>query len=124
MSVRAEMVALFLAVGVGTYLMRAVPLWMARRSLTRHGGQPRRPDSPQGQGEEALWALRLVTPAVIAALLVASVLPERGAPGAWAHLAASVAALVPAAWVQARWGNLGLTVLTGVVLYGLAAWAA
>lgn len=64
-----------------------------------------------------MFALRLVAPAVVAALLVNSLLPARPGPGLWRELVVALAALVPTAVSAARWQNLGLTVLVGVVAY-------
>lgn len=128
--VRAELVALFLAVGAGTYLMRALPLLAALGYLGK--GRRRRAEGQGAGGATArasgpgaaaategdfMFALRLVAPAVIAALLASSVLPAPSAPDLWRQLGVSLAALVPTAWVAARRRNLGLTVLAGVASY-------
>lgn len=128
--VRPELMALFLAVGLGTYLLRAVPLLGALARLAPAPGRPRadgprgRPGSrtdnpeagPRGEGP-AMLALRLVAPAVVAALLVGSVLPPLAHPAFWEELGVSLAALIPTLWVAVRRRNLGLTVLAGVVSY-------
>lgn len=126
--VRVELLALFLAVGVGTYLMRAVPLLAALGHLGK--GKRRRSEmSPAGSAaaqahrsgaaeSNLMFALRLVAPAVIASLLVSSVLPARSAPAFGRELGVALAALVPTGWAAARWRNLGLTVLVGVASYG------
>ena len=121
MSVRGELLWLFVVVGVGTYLMRAVPLLMARRS----GTAAQLPVSSRGREEAggALVWFRLVAPAIVASLLVGTLLPPHPAPGGWQQHMASWVALVASAWAQARWGNLGLTVLSGVVVFGLVTWA-
>lgn len=128
--VRAEFMALFLVVGAGTYLMRALPLLAAlghlgnggRRRADGHGatGSTARasgPGAPAAAEGDFMFALRLVAPAVIAALLASSVLPAPSAPDFWRQLGVSLAALLPTAWVAARWRNLGLTVLAGVASY-------
>jgi len=118
--VHNELLWLFLVVGVGTYLMRAVPLLMARRP----GAATRPPDSSRAREEAdgALVWFRLVAPAIVAALLVGALLPPRATPGGWQEYVAPWVAAVASAWTQARWGNLGLTVLSGVVVFGLVTW--
>ena len=97
---------LFLVVGVGNYLMRFLPLLIALRH--REGAD---------QGIAAGGLLPLVGPAVVVALLVSSLLPGDSA----AELVRNAAALVPTLLVALRFGNLGLTVLTGVFAYALVA---
>lgn len=110
---RPELLALFLVVGLGNYLMRSLPLLLAlRRSdpgeeARNASATKRRPDP-----------LALVGPCVVVALLVTTVLPAVGEPGFAAGLARNLAALLPTAFVAARTRNLGLTVLVGVVSYG------
>lgn len=99
---------LFLVVGAGNYLMRFLPLLFALRR--REGTEP---ETTEGT------LLTLVAPAVVAALLITSVLPEASAADYGAQLARAAAALVPTLLVALRFGNLGLTVLTGVFAYGL-----
>lgn len=100
---------LFLVVGLGNFLMRFLPLLLA---LRRREGTER--DTSTG------GLLPLVAPAVVAALLVSSLLPESSAAGYGADLARNLAALLPTLFVALRVGNLGLTVLTGVFAYALA----
>ncbi len=97
---------LFLLVGVGNYLMRFLPLLFALRH--REG---------RGQDAPTKGLLPLVAPAVVVALLVTSLLP--GDPAADAELVRNAAALVPTLLVAIRFGNLGLTVLTGILAYAL-----
>ncbi len=100
---------LFAVVGLGNYLMRFLPLLLALRRRER-------------TEREASFGglLPLVGPAVVAALLVTSLLPERFAPGYAVDLARNLAALVPTLFVALKFGNLGLTVLTDVFAYALA----
>ena len=96
---------LFLVVGVGNYLMRFLPLLIALRHRER-----------TGQEAATGGLLPLVGPAVVVALLVTSLLP--GDYDAQL-LVRNAAALVPTLLVALRFGNLGLTVLTGVFSYAL-----
>jgi branched-subunit amino acid transport protein len=100
---------LFAVVGLGNYLMRFLPLLFAlqRRERTER-------EASSGD------LLPLVGPAVVAALLVTSLLPESSAPGYGVELTRNLAALVPTLFVALKFGNLGLTVLTGVFAYALA----
>lgn len=100
---------LFLVVGLGNYLMRFLPLLFALRRRER----AEREASPGG-------LLPLVGPAVVAALLVASLLPESPVPGYGVELARNLAALILTLFVALKVGNLGLTVLTGIFAYALA----
>jgi branched-subunit amino acid transport protein len=100
---------LFLLVGAGNYLMRFLPLlWTLRRR-------------DAGSGDEVTGKLggllSLVGPSVVAALLVTSVFAEAGNA---AGLVRTGIALSPTVIVAVRFGNLGLTVLVGVVAYWLA----
>lgn len=112
-AVRAGIVSAVLLVGVGTYLMRLLPLVAVRRAQ-------RRADAPVGS-PAARWGgwLELVGPAVIAALLATSVVPEPSDPAFWSKLGPGVAALGLTGLVANRWRNLGLTVVAGVAAYGL-----
>jgi len=107
--VRPELLALFLIVGLGNYLMRYVPLLLALRrgDGTEIAPEARRRPDP----------LALVGPCVVVALLVTTVLPAAGEPGFAGGLARNLAALLPTALVAARTRNLGFTVLTGVLVY-------
>ena len=110
---RVELLALFVVVGVGIFLMRLLPLLWALRRGSEAG------DAGAG-GPGGL--LTLVGPSVVAALLVTSVLPE--ASGSGAELARSAVALALTLLVAVRSGNLGLTVLVGVLAYALVSLAA
>lgn len=101
---------LFLVVGVGNYLMRFLPLLIAVRRRERTAQK-----APTG------GLLPLVGPAVVVALLVTSLLSGDPAVGFDAQLLRNAAALVPTLVVALRFGNLGLTVLTGVFSYALVA---
>ena len=101
---------LFLVVGVGNYLMRFLPLLIALRRRER-----------TGQEAATGGLLPLVGPAVVVALLVSSLVPGGSAASYDAQLIRNAAALVPTLLVALRFGNLGLTVLTGVFAYALAA---
>ncbi len=105
---RAELLLLFLVVGVGNYLMRFLPLlWALRRVEAETSGA-----ASGGLG----GLLPFVGPSVVVALLVTSVLPEAGDG---AGLVRTGIALLPTLVVAVRSGNLGLTVLVGVTAYWL-----
>ena len=104
----AFLLLLFLVVGAGNYLMRFLPLLIALR---------RREDTQQEA--EIGGLLPLVAPAVIVALLVTSLLPVDSASGYDAEILRSMAALFPTLLVALRFGNLGLTVFTGIFAYAL-----
>jgi branched-subunit amino acid transport protein len=107
---RTELLLLFLVVGAGNYLMRFLPLlWALRRETTGEGSRT--------SGNELLdGLLPFVGPSVVAALLVTSILPE-----AWhgTELLRTGLALLPTLFIAVRSGNLGLTVLVGVLAYWL-----
>jgi branched-subunit amino acid transport protein len=107
---RTEILLLFLSVGAGNYLMRYLPLLLAlRRETTGEGSET--------SGNGLLdTLLPFVGPSVVAALLVASILPE-----AWhgTGLLRTGLALLPTFFIAVRSGNLGLTVLVGVLAYWL-----
>jgi branched-subunit amino acid transport protein len=106
--VRAELLLLFLVVGVGNYLMRFLPLlWALRR------GEAETSDAASG-GLGGL--LPLVGPSIVVALLVTSLLPE---VSDGVGLVRVGIALSPTLVVAVRSGNLGLTVLVGVTAYWL-----
>ena len=106
---RVELLLLFLVVGLGNYLMRFLPLLWA----LRWGEAETRGVAGGGLG----GLLPFVGPSVVVALLVTSLLPEaldgRGAVRAGI-------ALLPTLVVAMRLGNLGITVLVGVVAYWLS----
>ena len=107
----ALLLLLFLVVGLGNYLMRFLPLLVALRRRERTGQE-----APTG------GLLPLVGPAVVVALLVVSLLPGDSSAGYDAeHLVRNAAALVPTLLVALKFGNLGLTVITGVFAYALVA---
>jgi len=108
--VRLDLLLLFLLAGAGNYLMRSVPLLLALRRTTSE-----EPETA-ASGTSGV-VLPLVGPSVVAALLVTSVLPE--ASGSAAELARYAVALLLTLVVALRYGNLGLTVLAGVLAYGL-----
>jgi branched-subunit amino acid transport protein len=105
---------LFIVVGVGTYLTRLLPLLIALRygDPAESGDEKKAPDGTRR-------ALGLVGPAIIAALLVVSVVPDPAAASFREELLRSALALVPTFLVAIRWKNLGLTVLVGVTSYWL-----
>jgi branched-subunit amino acid transport protein len=107
---RPELLLLFLVVGVGNYLMRFLPLlWAFRRGTTGEGSET--------SGNELLGGLLpFVGPSVVAALLVTSVLPEAQVGTA---ILRTGLALLPTLLIAVRSGNLGLTVLVGVLAYWL-----
>lgn len=107
---RLDLLLLFLLAGAGNYLMRSVPLLLALRRTTSE-----EPGTATSGTSGVL--LSLVGPSVVAALLVTSVLPE--ASGSGAELARYAVALLITLIIAIRYGNLGLTVLTGVLAYGL-----
>ncbi|MDQ3737467.1 MAG: AzlD domain-containing protein [Actinomycetota bacterium] len=107
---RTELLLLFLVVGAGNYLMRFLPLLWALRS------------GSTGEGSETAGDRRLnrllpfVGPSVVAALLVTSILPETRDG---TELLRPGLALLPTLFIAVRSGNLGLTVLVGVLAYWL-----
>ncbi|MDP9454693.1 MAG: hypothetical protein CYG60_13730 [Actinobacteria bacterium] len=103
---------LFLVAGVGIYLMRFLPLLVALRRRER-----------TGQEDSTGSLLPLVGPAVVVALLVTSLFPGGSTTGHSAELVRNAAALVPTVLVALRFGNLGLTVLTGIFAYALVSLA-
>ncbi|HEY6674991.1 MAG TPA: AzlD domain-containing protein [Rubrobacteraceae bacterium] len=108
---RSELLLLFLVVGAGNYLMRFLPLlWALRRGVNSEG-------EPGTAGSTLLSRLLpFVGPSVVAALLVASVLPQ-AQDGV--EIFRTGIALLPTLVVAVRSGNLGLTVLVGVPAYWL-----
>lgn len=103
---RVELLLLFLVVGLGNYLMRSLPLlWALRWEEVETRGAA-------GGGLGGL--LPFVGPSVVVALLLTSLLS--GAPGGAEMLRAGIA-LSPTLVVAVRYGNLGLTVLVGVMAY-------
>ena len=109
---RAEFVLLFLAVGAGIYATRLLPLLAAlRRERTEGEGSAEEPSDGSLGG-----LLGFGVPSVIAALLVSSLLSQREA----SDLLVIALALAPTVLVAFRLGNLGLTVLVGVLAYWLA----
>jgi branched-subunit amino acid transport protein len=72
---RPELLLLFLAVGMGNYLMRFLPLLLALRRGETEPGEPK--DATGGLG----GLLTFVRPSVLVALLVTSVLPGAGNGG-------------------------------------------
>ncbi len=109
---RVELLALFLLVGAGIYLMRLLPLLFA----LRRGAEAETRGASGG-------VLPLVGPSVVAALLVTAVLPEDSGTGYGAELVRNLIALIPTLVVAVRSGNLGLTVLVGILAYGLVSLA-
>ena len=106
---RTELLLLFLVVGAGNYLMRFLPLlWALRSGSTGEG-------SETSGGGLLNGLLPFVGPSVVAALLVASILPETRDG---TELLRTGLALLPTLFIAVRSGNLGLTVLVGV----LACW--
>ncbi len=107
---RTELLLLFLVVGVGNYLMRFLPLlWALRRGTTVEGSET--------SGTGLLGRLLpFVGPSVVAALLVTSVLPEARDETELLHTGL---ALLPTLLIAVCSGNLGLTVLVGVLAYWL-----
>jgi branched-subunit amino acid transport protein len=107
---RAELLLLFLAVGAGHYLMRFLPLlWALRREMTGEGSETSGSGLLDG-------LLPFVGPSVVAVLLVTSVLPE--ARDGMEVLRTGLA-LLPTLLSAVRSGNLGLTVLVGILAYWL-----
>ncbi|HKZ27570.1 MAG TPA: AzlD domain-containing protein [Rubrobacteraceae bacterium] len=107
---RAELLLLFLVVGAGNYLMRFLPLlWALRRGTTGEGSETSRSGLLDG-------LLPFVGPSVVVALLVTSILPE--ARDGMEVLRTGLA-LLPTLLAAMRSGNLGLTVLVGILAYWL-----
>lgn len=109
--VRPELLALLLAAGLGTYLSRWIPLWLA----LRRGG---REETPEGGGALPA-ALAFLGPSVIAALLVTSLLLGPADLAGARSLLPGLLALLPTWYAAARLRSLGLAVLVGVASYGL-----
>lgn len=110
---RAELVLLFLAVGADIYATRLLPLLAALRRERADGEGP----ADGASGGTLGGLLGFVGPSIIAALLVGSLLSQLEASE---PLVVAVA-LAPTVLVAFRPGNLGLTVLVGVLAYWLAA---
>ena len=107
---QSELLLLLLVVGAGNYLMRFLPLlWVLRREMTGEGSEMSGSGLLDG-------LLPFVGPSVVAALLVTSVLPE--ARDGMEVLRTGLA-LLPTLLVAVRSGNLGLTVLVGILAYWL-----
>jgi branched-subunit amino acid transport protein len=106
---------LFIVVGAGTYLTRLVPLLIA----LRYGDSVESGDDEEKAPDGARRVLVLVGPAIIAALLMVSVVPAPEAEDFRRELLRGLLALGPTLLVAARWQNLGLTVLVGVCTYWL-----
>lgn len=110
-----QLILTILLIGLGTYLMRAVPLLIAismgRRERTGVSGQ---------RGNRIVsTSLSLVGPAIISALLALSLVPAGPASNFVEHLIRNVIAAAIVCVVAARWRHVGLTVLTGIVSYWL-----
>lgn len=99
---------LVLLVAIGTYLMRLLPLWVTL------GANPARTSGNKAFSR----ALALAAPAIIAALLVASVVPAK--PDATvSEMARRLVGLLVAA-VAFRWRpNLAMAVFVGVAVYAV-----
>ena len=110
----ADSPLLFALIGVGVYLTRVVPLALA---LRREDHSQEIEESDDALGAMDGW-LGFVGPSIIAALLVAAVLPEPG-QDMWPELARTGAALAPTVAVAVLFENLGLTVVVGILSYGL-----
>jgi len=97
-----------LAIALGTYLMRALPLaWMTRKLAKNNENTIE---------EMPIW-LTVLGPAMIAAMFGTSLIPASQSVSTW--VATSVGAFVTAAvWYWKR--SLGLPVLIGVIVYGLS----
>lgn len=101
---RAEVLALFLIVGIATYLMRVLPLvWRGRDA-------PADPDSLWQRFQAAIG------PAAIATLFAASVLPELQDVTRIGPLAVGVAGVL-AVWLWRR--SVVLATLGGSLAYGV-----
>jgi branched-subunit amino acid transport protein len=106
------LLALFVVVGLGNYLMRCLPLLISLRHR-----EERPPDAADGAGAPDDRPFSLVGPCVVVALLVTSLLPQGDEPPFGARMALDLVALVPTVLVAWRTRNLGLTVLVGVLAY-------
>lgn len=96
-----------LVAAVGTYLVRAVPLWWMQRHLARRSQTSRAQAMP-------VW-LSVLGPAMIAAMLGVSLVPGSFTLGA---AAASIAGVALTLLVWRRTRSLGWPVLVGVAIYG------
>lgn len=103
---KAIWVAILVA-AVGTYLVRAVPLWWMQRHLARRSQANRAQAMP-------VW-LTVLGPAMIAAMLGVSLVPGSFTIGA---VVASVAGIVMTLLVWRSTRSLGWPVLVGVLMYG------
>ncbi len=97
-----------IAIALGTYLMRALPLvWMTRK-LDKNKSNTTE--------EMPIW-LTVLGPAMIAAMFGTSLIPSSQSITTW--LATALGALVTAViWYWKR--SLGLPVLIGVMIYGIS----
>lgn len=101
-------ILLVLLVAIGTYLMRLLPLWVTLRA------EPARTSGSEARGR----ALALAAPAIIAALLVASVVPAK--PEATASEMARRLIGLSVAAVAFRWRpHLAMAVFVGVAVYAV-----
>ena len=100
--------------GVGTFLLRFLPIWQARQTT---GGARTTP-----------WVQRLlqgIGPAAIMALLVISLWSGIAGPGAHiSRILCAFAALATIAGLKKRFGGIALPTLAGALVYGLLAHAA
>lgn len=95
-------------IAVGTFLMRALPLWwMSRRIADRHNDNM--------IDNMPIW-LSVMGPAMIAAMFGTSVIPSTQSLMSWSAtiLGVSMTLLV---WYWRR--SLGIPVFSGVVVYGI-----
>lgn len=93
---------------VGTWLLRALPLWWTRRHLQQRSNAHEPVLLP-------LW-LQVAGPMMIAAMLGVSLVPSTLS---WSSVAATIAGVLTTAVVWRYRPSLGWPVLAGVVVFGV-----
>lgn len=92
---------------IGTFMMRVLPLLYMQRQLLGKRDEGRNNSLP-------LW-LRVIGPAMIAAMFGTSLVPAAGGTPSWG---ASAVALAVTYLIWLRTKSLGWPILAGVVIYG------
>lgn len=102
---------IIVACGVGTFLMRLLPLYW------------RPPPAPSPAARALRRMLEALGPAAIAALLVVSLWPYVGRGSGTFGAASALAGLAGVAVARWWWGGLARPTLFGLVCHGLVRWA-